>query len=71
MVFGSKVSARAALPPAATIASARALAASHGAQIGSNAVQMLGGHGFVKEFDNERWYRDLRGAGVLEGTLLV
>ena len=40
-------------------------------QIGSDGVQLLGGHGFVKEFDNERWYRDLRGAGVLEGTLLV
>lgn len=49
----------------------RALTATHAAQIGSHAVQLLGGHGFVKEFDNERWYRDLRGAGVLEGTLLV
>lgn len=53
------------------IAKARALTASHATQIGSHAVQLLGGHGFVKEFDNERWYRDLRGAGVLEGTLLV
>jgi hypothetical protein len=53
------------------IAHARQLTATHGAQIGSHAVQLLGGHGFVKEFDNERWYRDLRGAGVLEGVLLV
>ncbi|MDV3221654.1 acyl-CoA dehydrogenase family protein [Intrasporangium sp.] len=53
------------------IAHARQLTARHGAQIGSHAVQLLGGHGFVKEFDNERWYRDLRGAGVLEGVLLV
>ncbi|GAA6524671.1 acyl-CoA dehydrogenase family protein [Intrasporangium sp. DVR] len=53
------------------IANARQLTARHGAQIGSQAVQFLGGHGFVKEFDNERWYRDLRGAGVLEGVLLV
>lgn len=53
------------------IAHARQLTATHAAQIGSNAVQLLGGHGFVKEFANERWYRDLRGAGVLEGTLLV
>lgn len=51
------------------IAHARALVARHGAVIGSNAVQLLGGHGFVKEFDNERWYRDLRGAGILEGGL--
>ncbi|NHN54219.1 acyl-CoA dehydrogenase [Calidifontibacter sp. DB0510] len=55
----------------AQIAHARALAATHGVQIGSDAVQLLGGHGFVKEFDNERWYRDLRAAGILEGTLLV
>lgn len=55
----------------AEIAQARSLVARHGTWIGSNGVQLLGGHGFVKEFDNERWYRDLRGAGVLEGTLLV
>lgn len=53
------------------VAKARSLTATYAAQIGSNAVQLLGGHGFVKEFDNERWYRDLRGAGVLEGVLLV
>ncbi|KGN37251.1 acyl-CoA dehydrogenase family protein [Knoellia subterranea] len=56
---------------AQVVAEARALTATYAAQIGSHAVQLLGGHGFVKEFDNERWYRDLRGAGVLEGTLLV
>ena len=67
-------SALARVKPSATIAvsaKARALAATHGAMIGSQAVQLLGGHGFVKDWDNERWYRDLRGAGVLEGTLLV
>lgn len=56
---------------AAQVSHARRLAATHAATIGSHAVQLLGGHGFVKEYDNERWYRDLRGAGVLEGTLLV
>jgi len=53
------------------IAHARQLTATHATRIGSDAVQLLGGHGFVKEFDNERWYRDLRGAGVLEGVLLT
>jgi alkylation response protein AidB-like acyl-CoA dehydrogenase len=53
------------------VAHARQLTATHATQIGSDAVQLLGGHGFVKEFDNERWYRDLRGAGVIEGALLV
>lgn len=55
----------------ASIAHARSLTARHLTQVGSDAVQLLGGHGFVKEFDNERWYRDLRAAGVLEGTLYL
>ncbi|MDP3856565.1 MAG: acyl-CoA dehydrogenase family protein [Stagnimonas sp.] len=50
---------------------ARRLAADKGAQIGSEAVQMLGGHGFTKEYPVERWYRDLRAAGIMEGVLLV
>ena len=53
------------------VAEVRALTVTHASAIGSHAVQLLGGHGFVKDFDNERWFRDLRGAGVLEGTLLV
>lgn len=53
------------------IALARRLAATYAAQIGSDAVQLLGGHGFVKDWDNERWYRDLRGAGLYEGALLL
>ena len=28
-------------------------------QIGNDGVQLLGGHGFVKEHPVERWYRDL------------
>ena len=39
-------------------------------QLGSDAVQMLGGHGYTKEHPVERWYRDLRAAGVMEGGLL-
>lgn len=50
---------------------ARALCVRHGAQIGSSAVQLLGGHGYTKEYPVERWYRDLRTAGVFEGALLV
>ncbi|HZO06935.1 MAG TPA: acyl-CoA dehydrogenase family protein, partial [Solirubrobacterales bacterium] len=38
---------------------------------GTDGVQLLGGHGFVKEHPVERWYRDLRAAGVMEGALLV
>jgi alkylation response protein AidB-like acyl-CoA dehydrogenase len=50
---------------------ARKLAAAKGMAIGSEGVQLLGGHGFVKEHPVERWYRDLRAAGVMEGALLV
>jgi alkylation response protein AidB-like acyl-CoA dehydrogenase len=50
---------------------ARRLSAAKGMQIGSDGVQLLGGHGFVKEHPVERWYRDLRAAGVMEGALLV
>jgi alkylation response protein AidB-like acyl-CoA dehydrogenase len=53
------------------IAIARQLCSEKGAWIGSNGVQLLGGHGYVKEHPVERWYRDLRTAGVCEGALLV
>jgi alkylation response protein AidB-like acyl-CoA dehydrogenase len=53
------------------VAIARALCAEKGAQIGSDGVQLLGGHGYVKEHPVERWYRDLRAVGVCEGALLV
>ena len=59
------------LPFAREAALARRLCAERGIQIGSDGVQLLGGHGYVKEHPVERWYRDLRAAGVMEGALLV
>lgn len=53
------------------VALARRLTAEYGMQIGSNGVQLLGGHGYVKEHPVERWYRDLRACGVMEGVVLV
>ncbi len=50
---------------------ARQLCAEYGMKIGSNGVQLLGGHGYVKEHPVERWYRDLRSIGLMEGGLLV
>jgi alkylation response protein AidB-like acyl-CoA dehydrogenase len=50
---------------------ARRICTNKGMQIGSEGVQLLGGHGYVKEHPVERWYRDLRAAGVMEGALLV
>jgi alkylation response protein AidB-like acyl-CoA dehydrogenase len=53
------------------VAIARRLCAEKGMAIGSQGVQLLGGHGYVKEHPVERWYRDLRAAGVMEGALLA
>src|SRR3954468_5552107 len=50
---------------------ARQLCSEKGMAIGSEGVQLLGGHGFVKEHPVERWYRDLRAAGLMEGAVLV
>ena len=53
------------------VALARRLCSDRAMAIGSDGVQLLGGHGFVKEHPVERWYRDLRAAGIIEGGLLV
>jgi alkylation response protein AidB-like acyl-CoA dehydrogenase len=53
------------------VALARTLCADMGMQIGLDGVQLLGGHGFVKEHPVERWYRDLRAISVMEGGVLV
>lgn len=50
---------------------ARQLAAQHAPRIGSAGIQLLGGHGYTKDHPVERWYRDLRAAGTLEGGLLL
>jgi alkylation response protein AidB-like acyl-CoA dehydrogenase len=59
------------LPFAREVTLARRLAAERGMAIGSDGVQLLGGHGYVKEHPVERWYRDLRAAGIFEGVVLV
>jgi alkylation response protein AidB-like acyl-CoA dehydrogenase len=53
------------------VALARRLCTERGMQIGNDGVQLLGGHGYVKEHPVERWYRDLRAIGVMEGGVLV
>jgi alkylation response protein AidB-like acyl-CoA dehydrogenase len=50
---------------------ARLQCAEKGMQIGTDGVQLLGGHGFTKEHPVERWYRDLRAVSVIEGGILV
>lgn len=53
------------------VSSARTLATEKGMFVGTNGVQLLGGHGFVKDHLMELWYRNLRGAGILEGGLYI
>jgi alkylation response protein AidB-like acyl-CoA dehydrogenase len=48
---------------------ARLLCAEKAMQIGTDAVQLLGGHGFTKEHPVERWYRDLRSVALMAGGL--
>jgi hypothetical protein len=50
---------------------ARKLCTDKGMAIGSDGVQLLGGHGYVADHPVERWYRDLRAIGVAEGIVLV
>lgn len=58
-------------PFAREVALARKLCVDKGMAIGSDGVQLLGGHGYVKDHPVERWYRDLRAVGVAEGVVLV
>jgi alkylation response protein AidB-like acyl-CoA dehydrogenase len=53
------------------VALARKLCADKGMKIGLDGVQLLGGHGFVKEHPVERWYRDLRAISIMEGGVLI
>jgi alkylation response protein AidB-like acyl-CoA dehydrogenase len=68
-----KAAARAAAGKefAKEVALARRACSDHGMRIGLDGVQLLGGHGFVKEHPVERWYRDLRAVGLMEGAVLV
>lgn len=59
------------LPFIREAALAKRIATDKGMQIGLDGVQLLGGHGYVKEHPVERWYRDLRVLGVAEGVLVV
>ena len=50
---------------------ARVLCAEKAMKIGTDSVQLLGGHGFTKEHPVERWYRDLRVLGVMHSGLHI
>ena len=39
--------------------------------ITDQGLQVLGGHGFIREHPVELWYRNARTLGVLEGTVSI
>jgi alkylation response protein AidB-like acyl-CoA dehydrogenase len=50
---------------------ARSYAAEQCMKIADNGVQVLGGHGFVRDHPAEMWYRNARTLGVLEGAAMI
>lgn len=50
---------------------AKLQAAEKGMKIGTDGVQLLGGHGFIRDHMVELYYRNLRAIAVLDGVLCV
>ena len=50
---------------------ARTYCARQAMKIADDGVQVLGGHGFIREHPVELWYRNARTLGVLDGAALV
>jgi alkylation response protein AidB-like acyl-CoA dehydrogenase len=50
---------------------ARSYAAEQSMKIADNGVQVLGGHGFIRDHPAEMWYRNARTLGVLEGVAMI
>lgn len=48
---------------------AQILCADKAMKLGTDGVQLLGGHGFTKEHPVERWYRDLRSLAIMHNAL--
>jgi alkylation response protein AidB-like acyl-CoA dehydrogenase len=50
---------------------ARFYSAEQSMKIADNGVQVLGGHGFIRDHPVEMWYRNARTLGVLEGMASI
>lgn len=50
---------------------AKVFCSEHAMKIGTDGVQLLGGHGFCREHPVELWYRNLRAITLLEGVASV
>jgi alkylation response protein AidB-like acyl-CoA dehydrogenase len=47
---------------------AKCFASDAAMEVTTNAVQLLGGYGYTKEFPVERYYRDAKVTEIYEGT---
>ena len=50
---------------------AKVACAEHAMKIGTDGVQLLGGHGFCREHPVESWYRNLRAIAIMDGVASV
>jgi len=50
---------------------AKVFCAEHAMKIGTDGVQLLGGHGFCREHPVELWYRNLRAIATLDGVASI
>jgi alkylation response protein AidB-like acyl-CoA dehydrogenase len=39
--------------------------------VGDRAVQVLGGHGYIREYPVELWMRNARGIAMLNGLAII
>ena len=49
----------------------RVFCADKAMEIGTNGIQLLGGHGFIREHPLEMWYRNLRALAILQAAAVV
>lgn len=71
MVYRAASRAEQGLPFHREAYQARLLCAQRAMEIGTNGVQLLGGHGFTREYPLEMWYRNLRSVGILQGAVVI
>ena len=50
---------------------AKSYAAEKGMWIADQGIQVLGGHGFIREHPVEMWFRNARTLGVMEGLVAL
>lgn len=50
---------------------AKVFCAERAMEIGTNGIQLLGGHGFTRDHMVELWYRNVRALGILEGVVAI